>query len=365
MRKINVIFWVLFGGLIFIQGSLRALRKMIVTVPVADLRRDYNVLAEPGLHAPALSKNVRGLDTQLLYNERVLALDEQPDAPNMGWLKVIAVEQETCDRSSNHWHGYPGYVRKEHVRLEKSSDSTSENRLMHDLFACKPWVPVYRAPSVNSRVVKEFSIGTRLMGHRIKSKWYKIVLPGNRKGYVREQDTRRFEQNRLETKRTLRHKLVKTVLSLVGTPYVFGGRSAYNRHMTQLTGLDCSSLVDLVHRVYGIKTPRDAHDQFLKAREIRDGKNLKAGDLLFFSRKPEQENGRMNHVVIYLGNGDVCEATGLDFTSKYETDRPETLTTRVISVKEFIGSSINDITSGDQCSGVKPGYFVYLRTFLK
>ena len=69
------------------------------------------------------------------------------------------------------------------------------------------------------------------------------------------------------------------------------------------TGVDCSGLVNLVFRVHGVDVPRDAHEQWMRARPLPAGE-LKPGDLIFLAR----DGKIMNHVMIFAGDESFIEA---------------------------------------------------------
>lgn len=97
---------------------------------------------------------------------------------------------------------------------------------------------------------------------------------------------------------------VKTVLqkalALLGTPYRWGGTDPDK-------GFDCSGLVGYVFRnALGIELPRVSRDMAKASNPgelITDRAKLAAGDLVFFGRK-----GRVNHVGIYVGEGQFVHA---------------------------------------------------------
>ena len=87
-------------------------------------------------------------------------------------------------------------------------------------------------------------------------------------------------------------------LQFVGNPYVYGGSSLTN-------GTDCSGFTQSVYRSYGRSLPRTSRAQYASAGRIVSMNDLKSGDLLFYSGS----GGTVNHVAIYIGNGQVVHAS--------------------------------------------------------
>ena len=82
----------------------------------------------------------------------------------------------------------------------------------------------------------------------------------------------------------------------LGNPYVWGG--------TSLTrGADCSGFVQSVYKRFGISLPRSSGSQASYGTRI-DAASLKAGDLIFYAR-----GGRVDHVAIYIGGGQVIHSS--------------------------------------------------------
>ncbi|MDR0220045.1 MAG: C40 family peptidase [Lachnospiraceae bacterium] len=82
----------------------------------------------------------------------------------------------------------------------------------------------------------------------------------------------------------------------LGNRYVWGGTSLTN-------GADCSGFVQSVFKKFGVHLPRGSVSQANAGTKISAG-SLKPGDLVFYAR-----GGRVDHVAIYIGGGQVIHAS--------------------------------------------------------
>ena len=92
----------------------------------------------------------------------------------------------------------------------------------------------------------------------------------------------------------------------VGRSYVFGGTSPTK-------GWDCSGFVQYVYKKhFGVTLPRTSGEQAGRGTTVSKNSRStwKPGDLLFY-----KQNGRVSHVAIYLGNGQMIHA----LNPKYDT----------------------------------------------
>ena len=93
-----------------------------------------------------------------------------------------------------------------------------------------------------------------------------------------------------------RSDLVNFACQFVGNPYVWGG--------TSLTkGCDCSGFTQTIMSKYGVSLPRVSRDQARTGIKV-SSENMRPGDLIFYANK----RGVVNHVGIYIGNGQVVNA---------------------------------------------------------
>lgn len=87
-------------------------------------------------------------------------------------------------------------------------------------------------------------------------------------------------------------EIMEIILSWFGTPYKFGGTSE--------NAIDCSAFVQTVFNTAAeVKLPRTAREQFTVGKLVRNRKDLKFGDLVFFNTR---KRVRVSHVGIYLGD---------------------------------------------------------------
>lgn len=102
-------------------------------------------------------------------------------------------------------------------------------------------------------------------------------------------------------------KVVNYAKKFVGNPYVYGGTSLTN-------GTDCSGFTMRVYEHFGITLPRTSTAQSTSGKKVASYSEAQAGDLFFYGN-----NGKVNHVAIYMGDGNVVHAsskkTGIKISS--------------------------------------------------
>lgn len=136
----------------------------------------------------------------------------------------------------------------------------------------------------------------------IEDGWYKIKFNGGY-GYISSEYTidkselsSRGDYDRENGEVELASNLSDKALSYVGHKYVYGGSSP--------SGFDCSGLVYYVYNSYVNELPRGAKKQS-KIGVYVEKENLQKGDLVFFGN---YGNGVVEHVGIYIGNGNFVHA---------------------------------------------------------
>ncbi len=220
---------------------------------VAGEARQVIAPAAPLSFTPAADAR---LESELLFGERFMVYEDKA-----GW----AWGQATLD-------GYVGYV-------PSAALGDWEGQATH--VVAVPHTHLYPAPAVKTRIRFGLSLGARL----------RIVDEAD--GYSRLQSGDWVYARHLAEIETPEPDWIATALSLAGTPYLWGGRSA--------DGLDCSALVQLALQRAGRDCPRDS-DQQERALgapvETDDLTALRRGDLVYWP----------GHVGIVLGDGRLLHA---------------------------------------------------------
>ena len=99
-----------------------------------------------------------------------------------------------------------------------------------------------------------------------------------------------------EVTNATRSAVVAYAKQFLGNPYVYGGTSLTN-------GADCSGFTMSVFAHFGISTGRSSRDQAAKGKEVAVSA-VQPGDLLFYA-----SGNYINHVALYIGNGQVIHAS--------------------------------------------------------
>ena len=94
----------------------------------------------------------------------------------------------------------------------------------------------------------------------------------------------------------VRTAIVAYAKQFLGNPYVYGGTSLTN-------GADCSGFTMSVMAKFGVSLPHNSGAQSGSGKSITSSQ-MRPGDLVFYSG-----SGGINHVALYIGNGQVCHAS--------------------------------------------------------
>ena len=103
-----------------------------------------------------------------------------------------------------------------------------------------------------------------------------------------------------------RAQIANYAVQFVGNRYVYGGTSLTN-------GTDCSGFTMSVMAKFGVSLPHNSGSQAGSGKSITSSQ-MRPGDLVFYSG-----SGGINHVALYIGNGQVCHASNAKSGIKIST----------------------------------------------
>ncbi|RZK57330.1 MAG: NlpC/P60 family protein [Pedobacter sp.] len=173
----------------------------------------------------------------------------------------------------------------------------------------------FSTANLTSTRVSDLVNGNILKFLSVQNGFVKVGFPDGREAYVPAGQTTSYE-NWLKRPNPNATEILKTAQTLLGVPYLWGG--------TSIKGVDCSGFTKTAYFLNGVIIPRDASQQALVGEKLdvmesdsvsieKCIKNLKPGDLLFFSAAKRRgiNNGRISHTAIYMGNGDFIQSAGM------------------------------------------------------
>lgn len=215
-------------------------------------------------------------------------LDETED----GWTHIRSGEVE-------------GYVKSEFLLKDLSAKQRVHEFMSKMAVVETDGLKVREQPNLDAEVITMVASGEELEVIEEQGEWIKVYLD-DQEVYVSSQYVKINEE--LDTAITMtevlygegvsdvRVELCQYALQFIGNPYVWGG--------TSLTkGADCSGFVLSVFKKFGVNLPHSSVTQSQLGTKIKQSE-AKAGDLVFYGN-----GSRINHVAIYLGNGQVVHAS--------------------------------------------------------
>jgi len=297
---------------------------MMVRVPFSDLRAQPQTTAQPGIHDPLQ-------ETQLLYGERV-----RVRRVRKGWAQVEAVEQPEFTHGRR-WQGYPGW-------LPAAALGPADPLEPPTIVVTEKWAQTWLDPYGRASAPWRFPLGARLPATDMGGELWKVDLFDGTRLWMPRRSAAALEELSALPSLNRRLKVVQAAEQLLGDAYYWGGRSpSAPSPLAGVAGVDCSGLVNLAYRAAGLDIPRDAHEQFLRARAV-DAVDI--ADLIFLSTRDDRST--IVHVMLYAGQGEVIEGPGTGSS------------VRRITLQERLGTDVQRLAPGQVIDGQTIFFGAYL-----
>ena len=205
-----------------------------------------------------------------------------------------------------------GYVKKEYLATGADAEKLAEKYGTKYAVLKKGTsvLNVREEKNTSSDIVTQLPEGKRYTVKSENADWCKVKVQG-KSGYVAKEyvhtkySFKEAKSLKKKTKETVRsyasenkaESLISYAKQFIGNKYVWGGTSLTN-------GTDCSGFTLRVFQKFGYSHPRTSAEQAGCGSSVKLSE-LKPGDLVFCKR-----GGRVHHVAIYIGGGQIVHAAG-------------------------------------------------------
>ena len=205
-----------------------------------------------------------------------------------------------------------GYVKKEYLATGADAEKLAEKYGTKYAVLKKGTsvLNVREEKNTSSDIVTQLPEGKRYTVKSENADWCKVKVQG-KSGYVAKEyvhtkySFKEAKSLKKKTKETVRsyasenkaESLISYAKQFIGNKYVWGGTSLTN-------GTNCSGFTLRVFQKFGYSLPRTSAEQAGCGSSVKLSE-LKPGDLVFYKR-----GGRVHHVAIYIGGGQIVHAAG-------------------------------------------------------
>lgn len=251
-----------------------------------------------------------------------------------GWIRQERIKKEETVESNQEKEQEQDKEENKQEQNEKKEEQQKQNveqenksntdTVIKTLYVNSSSVNMRKGASTSSEVVTTVSLNTAVDVYEEANGWSKVKVNG-KEGYISSSllsTTKRETSRSLETPRREESvsdnssneentntetetesnttsssggnsSVVDTAMSYIGSKYVYGGSTP--------SGFDCSGFTSYIYKQYGVNLNRTAAGQYSNGTAVsRD--DLQAGDLVMFGKSG------INHVGIYIGNGQIVHA---------------------------------------------------------
>lgn len=224
--------------------------------------------------------------------------------------------------------GYTGYMRSNTIH------TLSEHE--YDMWKCSPRVVCTSqfTPLIGSKGVEGYATyGSILLRDTVatpSAEYIAIITPDGKHLSVNRSnvcpDINTWVQNNSCGNA---EDVIALAYTMLGSPYLWGGTSSL--------APDCSGFTQISMTAAGILLPRDTSQQIKSGFSVPSINEARRGDLIFYGN-----NGRVNHVAIYLGEGKIIHSSGHVRICRMNSDTPgseELFPLSPMAIRRYIGQT--------------------------
>lgn len=244
---------------------------------IANVQNHLNIRKSPGENGKLVGTMVKNSGCEVL------------EITDDGWAKIKSGKVE-------------GYVSTEYLLTGAEAFTRAQEAAMTVATVNTTTLKVRMEPGTDAKTLTLVPMAEELEVVEELEEWVKVNIDDD-EGYVSKEYVnlsvelpKAVKLGEISGVSQTRSSLVAYAKQFLGNPYVWGGVS-----LTR--GADCSGFVLSIYKKYGISLPHSSRAQANYGKRIK-ASQAKPGDLFFYSK-----NGVINHVAIYIGNGQVIHAS--------------------------------------------------------
>lgn len=256
--------------------------NMYKNIGISDVDNYLNVREEPSENGKIIAKMPSKAAGNIL------------ETTDNGWYKIQSGK-------------ITGYVKSDYILTGQPAKDEALNVAELMAIVNTDMLNARSEPSTDSKIWTQISNNEKYPVLKQIDGWVEIELEEDSNAYVASDyvDVRyalpeaiKFSplEEKANAAASLRTQIVNYALQFLGNPYVWGG--------TSLTkGADCSGFTLSVFGHFGISLPHYSGSQANMGKAVKSSE-MRPGDLVFYANS----KGTINHVGIYIGNGQIVNA---------------------------------------------------------
>lgn len=224
--------------------------------------------------------------------------------------------------------GYTGYMKANTIR--PLSDSEHKQWLQAPRVVCKSRLTWLEDKDGQDGYAPYGAILVHSSTDTGKAGYVSVTTPAGKHLYVKESDVWTSMEDWIRSNSEGGpEEVIRLAYTMLGCPYLWGGTSSL--------APDCSGFTQIAFTAAGLLIPRDTSMQIKYGEAVPSIKEARRGDLIFYGN-----NGRVNHVAIYLGEGKIIHSSGHVRICRMYPDIPgeeDLFTLRPMAIRRYTGAA--------------------------